>query len=116
MEKNQIRYYSYYAPRKGNYTQTPLIWVAWDRALPISLVCPYLRSCIYNVMYELYNNITVASALLRFKVTGYREMGVVWNKTYLPFSFSANAQKLLTTLGTIVFKRFYRFLVAQETP
>ena len=43
-------------------------------------------------------------------------MGVVSNKTFLPFSSSANAQKLLTTLGTIVFKRFYRFLVAQETP
>ena len=50
------------------------------------------------------------------KVTGYREMGVVWNKTLKTFSSSANAQKLLTTLGTIVFKRFYRFLVAQETP
>ena len=42
-------------------------------------------------------------------------MGVVWNKTFLPFS-SANAQNLLTTLETIVLKRFYRFLVAQETP
>ena len=50
------------------------------------------------------------------KVMGYREMAVVWNKTFLPFSSSANAQKLLTTLETIVFKRFYRFLVAQETP
>ena len=50
------------------------------------------------------------------KVAGYREMGVVWNKTFLPFSSSANAQNLLTTLETIVFKRFYRFLVAQETP
>ena len=52
----------------------------------------------------------------RVKVTGYREMGVVWNKTFLPFSSSANAQNLLTTLETIVLKRFYRFLVAQETP
>ena len=34
----------------------------------------------------------------------------------LPFSSSANAQNLLTTLETIVLKRFYRFLVAQETP
>ena len=50
------------------------------------------------------------------KVTGYRAVGVVSSKTFLPFSSSANAQKLLTTLGTIVFKRLYRFLVAQETP
>ena len=33
-----------------------LIQAAWDRSLPVSLVFPYLRSCIYNVMYEQYNN------------------------------------------------------------
>ena len=40
------------------------------------------------------------------KVTGYREVGVVLNKTFLTFSSSANMQDLLTTLKTIVFKIF----------
>ena len=68
--------------------------------------------CSYTLVTSVAYNSCQSEVL---KVTGYREMGVVWNKTFLPFS-SANAQELLTTLGTIVFKRFYGFLVAQEAP
>ena len=34
---------------------------------------------------------------------------MVFNKTFLLFSFSANAQDLLTTLKDIISQRFYRF-------
>ena len=37
------------------------------------------------------------------KVTGYREVGVVSNKTFWPFSSFVNAQDLLTSLKIIGF-------------
>ena len=78
--------------------------------LLVTRASPYFPLCIHHF------SLLISSLQPFLKVTGYREMGVVWNKTFLPFSSSANAQNLLTTLETIVFKRFYRFLVAQETP
>ena len=50
------------------------------------------------------------------KVTGYHEVGMVSNNTFLPFPSPTNAQELFTTLKTIAFCRLYRLLVAQEMP
>ena len=51
----------------------------------------------------------IHGCILLLKVTGYRAVGMVSNKTFLPFSSSANAQKLLTTLETSFLKGFIGF-------
>ena len=38
-----------------------------------------------------------------FKVTGYCELGMVLNKTFLHIPTPANVQELLTTLKTVAF-------------